>query len=148
MINPQIAQHINDSLASSANAEPPSFLKQLAERLLNHSRQAAERNNSQVVNDIPEKFVANKDERILAEVIKGMLTAVINNAKDTCIRISAKLLYGNKVEVLVKDPNSYHSFALACGLQDVFPLAAKIGGDINITSHKKKVTTVSFVFPA
>jgi hypothetical protein len=129
--------------ASSATA----VLKAAVDPLIKMFMPAAARNNSLIVNDIPEKIMSGMHESVICSVIKGLLHAVVNNAKDSCIRVSARLNYGRTVEVFVKDQNSYHTYAIACCLQDIVPLAETIGGDINIINQKEKITTVSFTFP-
>ncbi|MEI9908433.1 MAG: hypothetical protein WDO71_01415 [Bacteroidota bacterium] len=108
----------------------------------------AMRNGSLIVNDVPEKLDVRMDETAVGAIINGLLYAVVSNAKDTCIRVSAKETYGNMIEVFVKDDNSCHTYAVACNLQEVVPMAEKIGGDINITNEHKNVTTIAFRFPA
>ena len=51
------------------------------------------------------------------------------------------------VEINVKDDNCYNAYAVALSLQDVVPLAEKIGGDLNITNQRQRITTISFRFP-
>lgn len=108
----------------------------------------AERNGSMIVNDVPEKLDVNVDEIAVSKIINGMLYAVVSNAKDTCIRITAKPTYGDMIAVSVNDDNSCHTYAVACNLQEMVPLAEKIGGDINISNRNQNITTVLFRFPS
>ena len=108
----------------------------------------AVRNGSLIVNDVPEKLDVRIDENVMGTIINGLLYAVVSNTKDSCIRVSAKETYGNMIEVFIKDDNSCHTYAVACNLQEMVPLAEKIGGAINITNQHQNVTTIAFRFPA
>ena len=107
----------------------------------------AVRNKSFIINEVSSQLSIAGDVSALASVINGLLYSVIINAKETCIRISAKMLYGNTAVISVKDGNSFNTFGVACGLQDVVPLAQKMGGDINISSERQRITTIAFKFP-
>ncbi len=122
-------------------------LKLLVDQLVKLSLPAAVRNRSLIVNNIPDRFTIAADETIVERVVNGLLQAMVNNAKDSCIMVSARMIYENMVEIFVKDNNSYHTYAIACGLQDVSPVAEKIGGRLHIMNQRQKITTVSFTFP-
>jgi hypothetical protein len=124
------------------------ILKTLVEQSVKNSSMMAQHNGSQIVNDVPAKLDVLVDENALGTIINGLLYAVVSNTKDSCIRISAKATYGNMIAVSVKDDNSCHTYAVACNLQEMVPLVAKIGGDINISNQHQNVTTISFKFPA
>jgi hypothetical protein len=126
---------------------PQTVLKNLVDELVKKSLPLAERNQSLIVNNIPDKFTIAADENVVAKVVNGLLQAVINNARNSCIFVSAKMIYENMVEVFVKDSNSYHTYAIACGLQEVAPVAEKMGGRLHIMNQRQKVTTISFTFP-
>ncbi len=122
-------------------------LQNLVDRLISTLSPVAVRNNSSIVNDIPSKLNIGSEEHTVISVINGLLRSVINNARESCIHISAKEMYGKIVTVSVKDSNSFNTYAIACSLQDIVPLAEKIGGHLDITSERKKVTTIAFRFP-
>ncbi len=122
-------------------------LYQVVDQLLKNSLPAATRNRNSIINNVPSKLSVNADEEIVTSVIRGMLHAEVINAADSVIYISAKELYGNMIEVNVKDDNCYNTYAVALSLQDVVPLAEKVGGNLNITNQKQKITTISFRYP-
>jgi hypothetical protein len=134
--------------ALAANGTEKVYLKKLTDQLMDIFSPVAAHHNSQLVNQIPENLCTTVDERLLVKIIYGMLHAVLNNARDTTVRLSGKLSYGNMIEIFIKDNNSYHTYAIACGLQDVVPIAGRMGGDINIISQHQNLTTVSFTFPS
>ncbi|MDP4263255.1 MAG: hypothetical protein Q8941_12075 [Bacteroidota bacterium] len=138
----------------TAMEKPDSFagpvktvLQKVVDRLVKTFLPMATRNNSLIVNDVSPKLCVSMDENAVIPVISGLLQSVINNARESCIRISAKEMDGKMVVVSVKDSNSYNTYAVACSLQDVVPLAQKIGGNLDITSEKQKITTIAFRFP-
>src|SRR6266496_160314 len=114
--------------ANSFSNPAKTALQNLVDGLIKTLLPVAERNNTSIVNDVPSKLSIGGDENTVASVISGLLRSVINNARESCIRISAKEMYGKMVMVSVKDSNSYNTYAVACSLQDVVPLAQKIGG--------------------
>lgn len=101
-----------------------------------------------VVNNVPANLYVNTNEDIVASVLKGLINVVVNNATDGEIYISAKELFGNTVKVSVKDNNCYNTYAVACGLQKIVPIAEQIGGFLNIINQRQKITTIEFSFPA
>jgi signal transduction histidine kinase len=122
-------------------------LQTLVERLIKNLLPVATRNNSFIVNDVSPKLCVGVDENAVMPVISGLLQSVINNARETSIRITAKEVYGKMVVVSVKDNNSYNTYGVACSLQDVVPMAQRIGGQLDISSEKQNVTTIAFRFP-
>jgi hypothetical protein len=137
------------TLMNTAVANPVSQtgLKTLVDELVKNSLPVAVRNQSLIVNNIPDRFMVSVDQNIVSKVVNGLLQAVINNARNSCIYVSAKMIYDNMVEVFVKDNNSYHTYAIACGLQEVAPVAEKMGGRLHIMNQRQKITTISFTFP-
>lgn len=123
-------------------------LQNLIDKLIAPLVPIATRNNSLIVNDVPSFLKFGIDEQTVACVIDGVLRSVIHNARETCIRVSAQFLYGKTMVVSVKDSNSFNTYAVACSLQDVLPVAQKIGGGLDITNQRQKVTTIAFRFPA
>ena len=122
-------------------------LQSVIDKLITPLVPIAVRNNSFIVNDVPSFLKFGNDEKGVASVIDGILRSVIHNARESCIRISAQLLYGKMMVVSVKDSNSFNTYAVACSLQDVLPLAQKLGGQLDISNQRQKVTTIAFKFP-
>jgi hypothetical protein len=122
-------------------------LHKLVDDVINVSSPAPVHSKHPVVNNVPANLYVNTNENIVASVIDGLLHAVITNATDGDIYISAKEIFGNTVKVFVKDNNCYNTYGLACGLQKVVPLAEQIGGYLNIINQRQKITTIEFSFP-
>jgi glucose-6-phosphate-specific signal transduction histidine kinase len=121
-------------------------LNQLTSRLANKFLPLAVNNNSFFVNDIIDDIPVEHNREWVSSVISGLLAAVVSHAKDACIRLSARK-YGHVIVFEVQESGCISSYAMACGLQDVQSLAAKIGGTLSISIQKPSNTTVAFSFP-
>jgi len=121
-------------------------LNQLAERLVNKFLPIATRNQSFFVNEISRDISVDNNNESLDSVISGLLAAVVRNAKDTCIRLTAKK-NGSLITFEIKESGCISSYAMACGLQDVQTMAEKIGGNLSISIQKTGSTIVAFTFP-
>jgi hypothetical protein len=122
-------------------------LKPLVSQLVKNLLPWAVRNKSFIVNDVPAEFNYLADSDPVIQVLTGLFNTFITYASDSCIRISAEKMFGNMVQVTVQDNNSNHTYAVACALQKVVPLAEKLGGHLNISNRRQKITTISFIFP-
>ena len=122
-------------------------LHEITDHLIKTLLPSATRNNNLIVNDISPGFVITRDERTIASVISGVIFSVINNARDSCIHVSAKKIYEKMMVITVKDSNSYNTYGIACSLQDVLPVAQEIGGDIDISNEHENITSIVFSFP-
>ncbi|TMI71689.1 MAG: hypothetical protein E6H09_13195 [Bacteroidetes bacterium] len=102
---------------------------------------------SRVINQVATDLVINTCEETFFAVIHGMLHAIIANATEGDIQVSARELFGNTVRISVRDNNCYNTYAVACALQRIVPLAEQVGGFLNIMNQRQKITTVEFSFP-
>ena len=80
---------------------PSNKLNDVVDCLINSLMPKAYSNKNFFVNDIPDHFQLEKELPVITSVLGGLLSTVISNVKDSCIRLSAKL-YGNIVLVDVK----------------------------------------------
>ncbi|HET6996438.1 MAG TPA: hypothetical protein VFI06_15695 [Chitinophagaceae bacterium] len=102
---------------------------------------------SRIINQVAADLIINTCEETLAAVIQGMLHAIIANATEGDIQVSAREIFGNTIRISVKDNNCYNTYAVACALQKIVPLAEQIGGFLNIMNQRQKITTIEFSFP-
>lgn len=121
-------------------------LSQLVGRLTGDYLPVAVQNRSFFVNEVPTDMMVDHNRDWIASVISGLLSAVVMHAKDTCIRLSARK-YGHVMVLEIQESGCISSYALACGLQDVQNLAAKIGGTLSISIQKSSSTKIAFSFP-
>jgi hypothetical protein len=121
-------------------------LSQMAKNLTGSFSLSARENQSIIVNDIPEDLFIDTDPELVASVLGGVLSAVIKNAKESYIRLSAKL-YGNVILVHIKDYNNFNYCPVENKLRQLSPIAEKIGGSVSVTSQRNNVTTFAFSFP-
>jgi hypothetical protein len=122
-------------------------LYKVVDNSVKHYLTAAKQNSNSLINNVNVKLNIPVDETIVGPVMGGLLNAVISHVKESHIYITAKEVYGKMVEINVKDDNCYNTYAVALSLQDVVPLAEKIGGHLNITNQRQRITTISFRFP-
>jgi signal transduction histidine kinase len=127
-------------------AAKDSALYELVDKLIRTSSIVTKRNRSFIINDVPEGLAVMADENILSAIISGLLQSVVNHARDTCIRISAKT-YNDVVLMHVKDANGCNNEGISYGVQQVQHLALKMGGFLDVTSYRRRETTITFTFP-
>jgi glucose-6-phosphate-specific signal transduction histidine kinase len=121
-------------------------LKELTSNLAEKFLPLAVNNNSFFINDVDKNIVIDYNQEWVSSVISGLMVAVVRHAKDTCIRLSAKK-FGHVIVFEIEESGCISSYAMACGLQDVQSLAAKIGGSLSISIQKPQNTTIAFSFP-
>src|SRR5262245_11985133 len=119
-------------------------LHQVADDLIKTYQPIATRNKTSFINNIPAKLVIDDNVYQVVSVLNGMLEDMANNATESNLYIFAKEVYGEMVEVYIKDENCFNAYALALGLQNVVRLAQKAGGQLYITNQRKKITTITF----
>lgn len=124
---------------------PVSKLNDVVDSLINSLMPKAFINKSYFINDIPDHFQLEKMSPVVTSVLGGLLSTVISNVKDSCIRLSAKL-YGNVVLVHVKDSNGFSSHAIQGQLQQLQTLAERNRGTIGFTTHQHSITSLTFGF--
>lgn len=117
----------------------------IIQHLLGECSPTAGNRSNLLQNHVPEDMEVKGDVKVISSVIKGLLHAVISNAKGSCIRVTAKT-YHNVVLLHVKDSSSYNNYAVTAGLQKVQPLAEQVGGFLEITSQRQLETTIAFSF--
>lgn len=121
-------------------------LRQIVSRLANSFLPLAVRRKSFFINDIPEDLYVNNNQQLVASVLGGLIASVVAHAKDSCIRVSAKV-YSNIILVHVKDCNNGSHYCFENGIKHLQPLAERMGGVVSITSQRFNVTTFAFSFP-
>jgi hypothetical protein len=122
-------------------------LYQLVENNIKRYLNAAKSNSNSLINNVSDKMNVHADELIIGSIIGGLLNAVITHVRESHIYITAKEVYGKMIEINVKDDNCYNTYAVALSLQDVVKLAERIGGQLDISNQRQKITTITFRFP-
>ena len=121
-------------------------LSELASNLTSGFLPLARTNKSVIVNDIPEDLFIDTDIEFVASIFAGLLAAVVKNAKESYIRLSAKV-YGNVILLHIKDLNNFNYSPVENKVQQLQPLAEKIGGSVSVTSQRNNVATFAFSLP-
>ena len=120
-------------------------LRQVANQLVSTFLPLAARNKSLFVNEIPENITISNNPQLVASVLSGLISSVVSNTKNSCIRLSAKV-YSQVILLQVKDSSS-HSHPAEHRLKQLPPIAEKIGGVVGVTSQRMNMTTFAFSFP-
>ncbi|MGZ8524428.1 MAG: hypothetical protein ACXWV1_08360 [Chitinophagaceae bacterium] len=123
-----------------------SGLHQLTDCLVDSFLSKASSNNNHFINEIPDQLHLVTDRQMFATVLNGLLSAVVSFAKDSCIRLSAKI-YGNVVLVQVKESTNLSNKAFESEVLKLQPQAEKMRGSVCVTSQRQKLTTINFGFP-
>jgi predicted metal-binding transcription factor (methanogenesis marker protein 9) len=132
----------------SGNSKTNLSLQRLVEDIIEKSSSGQEQGKIIIKNNVsPNLYITTNEEDIVASVVKGMLSSMMTHAADGDIDISAKELFGNTIKLAVKDNNCYNTYAVACSLQNIVPLTEQMGGYLNITNQRQKITTIEFSFP-
>jgi len=118
----------------------------LVEQLVKSSQPSIEKSHSCIINDIPEDLIIQADQDTLCSVLSGMINIAIVHAKDSCIRISAKLDEGN-VMVNLRDYNRFTSYSSPYGFHHVQTLATRLGGSLAVAAMRQGEKTIALTFP-
>ena len=98
------------------------------------------------VNEIPDHLQLETDPQMLGPVLNGLFLSVVSHAKESCIRIAAKV-YGNVVLLKVKDSNGPDIYGIEDELKKLNTIAEKMKGSVNVTGKNKILTTITIGFP-
>jgi hypothetical protein len=121
-------------------------LQQLTTDLVNSFSLPALRNRNILVNNITENLLIGSNPHVIASILSGILSTVINHSKNTSISLSIKLC-GEVVLIHIKDDNNFAGYTLDNRFQQIQALAGKIGGFISITNQRQDVTAITLSFP-
>ncbi len=115
-------------------------LRQLVGKLIKGIQPAASRQNSLIVNDISPAIYVTTDANLLATVINNLLAVIVTRNHSSCIRVTAKP-FSNTVCLHIKDQNKHLKETSINDLDELQPLAAKVGGCITICNQGQQSST-------
>jgi hypothetical protein len=119
---------------------------QLVKIIAANARPSALRHNSFIVNDIPQELIIIADENILATVLSRLIYSLVNDAEDSCIRVTARE-YDDIVFVQMKGAHGIDNATIENELQQAQAYAKKMNGNIGLSREDGKVTGIVFSFP-
>jgi hypothetical protein len=73
---------------------PKLNLKKLTSLLLQQSLPVACRKQNLLINDVPDSIFLGKDKALAIPVIRGLITSILSNTENACIRLSARIFDG------------------------------------------------------
>lgn len=121
-------------------------LHNLVDRLITTFLPTAGRNHNFFINAIPRELPVEHNREWVASIISGMLATAVNNARNKCIRLSAKR-YGYVFVVEVHETGRVNNAPANSDLQQIQKLAEKIGGCLSVNSQDEEQAIMSFSFP-
>lgn len=124
----------------------PKSLHQLVRLIATNALPSASRNNSFIVNEVPEGYQIIADENILATVLSRIMYSLVNHSVQCCIRISAKE-YDDIIFVYMKNTRGFDHEVIDLDLQQVQSYAKKMNGNIGLSKDDDKITGIVFSFP-
>jgi len=122
-------------------------LKKIVDDIIKKSSSALTSKNIDISNKVSPDAYVNANEDIIATIIEGILNSMMKNGADGDIEISAREQFSNTMKLSVKDNNCFNTYAVACSLQGLVSLTERVGGYLNITNQRQKITTIEFSFP-
>jgi hypothetical protein len=131
-------------MSGQANDNKPS-LQQITQRLLGIYQPVAIKQKSILINNVPPGLTIEADKIILFKSLGSILHTTSRLSNNTRIKISAKA-YHDVVLMHIKDSSTCNSYAVLSEMPHLQLLAGKIGGFIEVTSQRKKETTIAFSF--
>ncbi len=120
-------------------------LQQITRRLLASYQPVAVKQRSFFINDVPPGLTVEADTDTLSTLLGSIFYITGRLCRNTCIKISAKA-YHDVILMHIKDTSTFNSYAILSELQHLQLLAGKIGGYVEVTSQRKKETTIAFSF--
>ncbi|MGC4034346.1 MAG: hypothetical protein QM764_00195 [Chitinophagaceae bacterium] len=120
-------------------------LQYLVQSLIPQYQAVAVSQNSFFTNHVPPALAIATDKGVVSSLLSKLLLLAAKHCKDTCIKISAKS-YHNIIVMHIKDSSMLDNDLLIPELEPLQTGAEEIGGHIEITSQRKKETTIAFSF--
>jgi len=104
-------------------------------------------NRSCFINEIPAKLDLRTDLQLVSSVLDGILSFVVKHARESYIRLSAKV-YGHIILVNVSKQGLFNNnVSIQQDVSRLQDMAEKVLGSVNITSEGKNISTLTFGFP-
>jgi K+-sensing histidine kinase KdpD len=123
----------------------PSALQQIVSLVMNSLEPLATTHKSFLVNDIAPGIELHADKDMLALMVSHVLKTAIRHTENDCIRISARTV-SDSVFLNVKENGCRPYIAVAESMEQIQPLAEKLGGFISVESSSHEGITVAFSF--
>lgn len=123
-----------------------SCLGQLLNTIVSNYMSVANRNNTQLLNEVKQVIPLGATMQKAVEVVDELLATVVSNSRNGDIHITAER-FKDVVIVEIQERNNYNGYALSSRIGSIAPDAEKLGGHITIKGPQQRVTTISFSFP-
>lgn len=124
---------------------PELSLQHIVQSLVTSYQNVAVSQNSFFVNEVPPTLAIAADKGTVTNLLENIFSLVANYCRDTCIKISAKA-YHDVIVMHIKDTSALTNYVPVSELQTLQTGVDKVGGFLEITSQRKKETTIAFSF--
>jgi signal transduction histidine kinase len=123
----------------------PTELKTVISQVMNSLIPLAVRRRSFFINEIDTDIKLHADRDMIAYVLGDVLVKAIHHTDNDCIRISADV-YSNIVLVKINETSQRPYTTIAVSMEQLQPLAEKLGGSISVNSRPDHGVTVAVTF--
>jgi UTP-glucose-1-phosphate uridylyltransferase len=130
---------------SRTTSDNDSSLQEIIRRLLTNYQLIAAKHQSFFINNVPPDIKVIADKNDVTALLGSMLYMVARLCKDSCIKITAKA-YHDVILLHIQDSNTVNGYTILSELAPLQALMSKIGGFVELTSQRKKVSTIAFSF--
>lgn len=100
--------------------------------------------NTLIVNDVDKAFTLQADEDALALILGSLMSTVVSNTENTCIRINA--LFNQHCIQINLNHKGYCNSTIAQRLNRLVKIAQQMGGSISIQQNDTPGATASLSF--
>lgn len=129
------------------NASPSqSDLNGLISALMKAITPKAMDSRSCFINEIPAKLNLITDIKLVSSVLDGILSFAVKHARQSYIRLSAKV-YGHILVVNISKPGLFNSSSVQQDVNQLHAMAEKMLGSVSLSLEPRGVSTLSFGFP-
>jgi len=109
-------------------------------------RSIAVNRHSFIINEVLPEFQIETNESSLTILLNQLLSTVVGNSNQSCIRIEAKE-YDDVLFLTIKDNSSSASGTVAPNLDAIKTLAREINGTLSISNTDNKIISILLSFP-
>ena len=121
-------------------------LQQLIDGLVGNSLPVARHKCSEVVNEVGRGVFLRTVNEKLVNLLDEILSTVISNSRKGDIHISAERI-NQQLVLSITERNNNNGYALSFSIGALADEAYRMGGNLDINSPQRLVTTISFAFP-
>jgi len=121
-------------------------LHQMIDQAASNLRLTAVNRHSFIINEVSPEFQIETNESTLAILLNQLLSKVVGNSSNSCIRIEAKE-YDDVIFLTVKSNGSFVTDTAPPDIDDIKTIAREMNGAISINNTGNKLNSILLSFP-